>query len=118
MAAQASGAGVTNTVKDLAYQPGAIVSRPWVGFANYETVLKDPQVRQAFGNILVFLIVNVPLTVVLSLVLAAALNAAIPFRKFFRVSYYVPYVTASVAVVGVWLFMFSSFGAADCSITR
>lgn len=93
--------------------PGAIVSRPWVGFANYETVLKDPQVRQAFGNILVFLIVNVPLTVVLSLVLAAALNAAIPFRKFFRVSYYVPYVTASVAVVGVWLFMFSSFGVVN-----
>ena len=30
--------------------------------------------------------------------------------SFFRVSYYVPYVTASVAVVGVWLFLFNSNG--------
>lgn len=90
--------------------PGAIVSRPWVGFANYATVIEDPAVRQAFEHILVFLVINVPLTVVLSLVLAAALNAAIPFRRFFRISYYVPYVTASVAVVGVWLFMFNSGG--------
>jgi multiple sugar transport system permease protein len=31
-------------------------------------------------------------------------------RTFLRVSYYVPYVTASVAIVGVWLFLFSSDG--------
>jgi multiple sugar transport system permease protein len=55
-------------------------------------------------------VVNVPLTVALALLLATALNAAIPFRTFFRISYYVPYVTASVAVVGVWLFLFSSDG--------
>ncbi|WP_037908358.1 carbohydrate ABC transporter permease [Actinacidiphila yeochonensis] len=90
--------------------PGATVDRPFVGLSNYTDVLSDPAVRQAFGNILVFLVVNVPLTVLLSLVLAVALNAAIPFRKFFRVSYYVPYVTASVAVVGVWLFLFNSTG--------
>ncbi len=29
---------------------------------------------------------------------------------FFRISYYVPYVTASVAVVAVWLFLFSRDG--------
>jgi multiple sugar transport system permease protein len=48
--------------------------------------------------------------VALSLLLATALNAAIPFRTFFRTSYFVPYVTASVAVVGVWLFLFNSDG--------
>ena len=31
-------------------------------------------------------------------------------RTFLRVAYYVPYVTASVAVVGVWLFLFSPGG--------
>ena len=54
--------------------------------------------------------INVPLTVVLSLVLATALNAAIPWRGFLRGSFYVPYVTASVAVVGVWLFLFNRTG--------
>ena len=66
--------------------------------------------QRSFLNIAVFLVINVPLTVVLSLGLAAALNAAIPFRTFFRVSFYVPYVTASVAVVGVWLFLFNADG--------
>jgi multiple sugar transport system permease protein len=90
--------------------PGAIVERPFVGFENYAAVLSDPAVRRSFANVGIFLLINVPLTVVLSLLLAYALNAAIRWRGFFRVSYYVPYVTASVAVVGVWLFLFNSDG--------
>ncbi len=90
--------------------PGVAVDRPFVGLANYRTVLTDPAVARSFRNILVFLVINVPLTVALSLVLAAALNAAIRGRIFFRVSYYVPYITASVAVVSVWLFLFHSDG--------
>ena len=42
--------------------------------------------------------------------LATALNAAIRARTFLRVGYYVPYVTASVALVAVWLFLFSQDG--------
>jgi multiple sugar transport system permease protein len=90
--------------------PGAIVERPFVGLGNYTAVLSDPAVRRAFGNVGIFLLINVPLTVVLSLVLANALNTAIRWRTFFRVSYYVPYVAASVAVVGVWLFLFNANG--------
>jgi multiple sugar transport system permease protein len=90
--------------------PGVSVPRPFVGLDNYTAVLSDPAVRQSFLNILIFLVINVPITVALSLLLATALNAAIPFRAFFRISFYVPYVTASVAVVGVWLFLFSSDG--------
>ncbi|NLP84105.1 sugar ABC transporter permease [Microbacterium sp. CFH 90308] len=90
--------------------PGADVERPFVGFENYVEVLTDPDVWQSFGNVGVFLLINVPLTVVLSIVLATALNSVVHARTFFRVSYYVPYVTASVAVVAVWLFLFSSNG--------
>jgi multiple sugar transport system permease protein len=90
--------------------PGVSVPRPFVGLANYRAALTDPAVQQAFLNILIFIVINVPLTVFLSLILASALNSAIPFRTFFRAAYYVPYVTASVAVVGVWLFLFSSGG--------
>ena len=90
--------------------PGAQVDRPFVGLANYADVLGDPDVQRSFVNVAEFLVINVPLTVLLSLVLANALNAAVPLRTFFRVAYYVPYVTASVAVVAVWLFLFSSGG--------
>jgi multiple sugar transport system permease protein len=90
--------------------PGAQVDRPFVGLDNYTAVLSDPDVQRAFLNVAIFLVINVPLTVVLSLVLAAGLNAVTRARTFLRVSYYVPYVTASVALVGVWLFLFSSGG--------
>ena len=90
--------------------PGAQVDRPFVGFDNYLTALTDPDVWRAFGNVGIFLIINVPLTVVLSIVLATALDRVVRARTFFRVAFYVPYVTASVAVVAVWLFLFSNTG--------
>ncbi|MCP2031396.1 multiple sugar transport system permease protein [Okibacterium sp. HSC-33S16] len=90
--------------------PGAVVDRPFTGIDNYVTALTDPRVLRSFLNVGIFLIINVPLTVVLSLVLATALNRVVHFRSFLRVAFYVPYVTASVAVVGVWLFLFNGGG--------
>jgi multiple sugar transport system permease protein len=90
--------------------PGVPVDRPFVGLDNYRDVFADPATQRAFLNIGIFLVINVPLTTVLSLVLATALNAAIPFRTLFRTAFFLPYVTASVAVLGVWLWLFSSNG--------
>jgi multiple sugar transport system permease protein len=90
--------------------PGAVVERPFVGLDNYVAALVSSSFRRALGNVVVFIVINVPLTVVLGLTLAAALNSALPLRGFFRSAYYIPYVTASVAVVGVWLWMFSEDG--------
>jgi multiple sugar transport system permease protein len=96
--------------------PGAIVDHPFVGLDNYRAVVTDPGVRQAFRNILVFLVINVPLTTALALLLAVALNKAVHARAFLRVAFYVPYVTASVAVVGVWLFLFSQDGLVNSAL--
>jgi multiple sugar transport system permease protein len=90
--------------------PGATVDRPFVGFGNYTAALTDDRVIESFRNIVVFLVINVPLTVVGAIGLAIALNAAIPFRSFFRTAFFVPYVTASVATIAVWLWLFSSDG--------
>lgn len=90
--------------------PGVQVERPFVGFENFVTAFSNPQVIRSFGNIAIFLVINVPLTVVLALLLAAALDKVVHLRTFLRVSFYVPYVTASVAVVGVWLFLFNGNG--------
>jgi multiple sugar transport system permease protein len=91
--------------------PGAQVERPFVGLGNYRgLLLEDETFRTTLGNIFVFIAVNVPLTVALALVLAAALNAKLPGQTFFRTSYYLPYVTASVAVVAVWGYLFFTEG--------
>jgi len=98
--------------------PGVTVPHPFVGLDNYKTVLTDPAVLASFGHIGIFLILNVPLTVALSLGLAVALNRAVHFRTFFRAAYYVPYVTASVAVVAVWLVLFRSDGLVNQILAR
>ncbi|HEY0259336.1 MAG TPA: sugar ABC transporter permease [Lacisediminihabitans sp.] len=90
--------------------PGATVSRPFVGLQNFVDAFTDPDVIRSFGNVGIFLIINVPLTVVLSLVLASGLNRVTHLRAFYRVAYYIPYLTASVAVVAVWLFLFNGSG--------
>lgn len=90
--------------------PGAQVERPFVGLGNYTSVLSDPVFQRSLLNVGEFILINVPLTVILSLVLAAALNAKLPFRTFFRAAYYIPYVTASVAVIGVFLWLFAGNG--------
>ena len=90
--------------------PTAVVEHPFVGLQNYVSAITDSQVQQSFGNIAVFLVINVPLTVLLSLVLASALNRVIRFASVFRVAFYIPYVTASVSLIGVWMLLFSSDG--------
>ena len=96
--------------------PGAVVNRPFVGLQNYTEILSDPAFQRSVLNVVEFILINVPLTVLLSLVLASALNAKLPFRTFFRTSYYIPYVTASVAVIGVWLWLFSADGLVNSSL--
>ena len=90
--------------------PGTEVDRPFVGFDNFVTVLTDPRVLGSFRNTLIFLVINVPLTAVLALVLAAALNTGIRWVAAYRVAFYVPYLTASVSLVGVWMLLFSGNG--------
>ena len=93
--------------------PGVVVDYPFVGLENFVTVIGDPAVRQAFGNLLVFLVINVPLTVVLGLLLSSGLDAVVKWKGFFRVAYYIPYVTASVATISVWIFLFNGNGVVN-----
>ncbi len=90
--------------------PGAEVDRPFIGLDNYFRAFTDPVFTGSLRHTVIFLLINVPITVIGSMVLASALNGKIRGLTFFRVSYYVPYVTASVAVIAVWLFMFGGTG--------
>ena len=96
--------------------PGAPVQYSFVGLANFVYALTNAQVLASFVHVGIFLVINVPLTVVLSLLLAAALNRVVHARVFLRISFYVPYLTASVALVGVWLFLFGGEGFVNSAL--
>jgi multiple sugar transport system permease protein len=108
------GFGVWMSFHDFYFTaPGVEVPHPFVGLENFFEVVGDPVVRRAFLNLLIFLVINVPLTVVLGLLLSSALDAVVHWKGFFRVSYYIPYVTASVATISVWIFLFNGNGVVN-----
>lgn len=103
--------GIRISVLDYVYAaPGASVPQPFVGLKNYREALSDPLLRRSFLNIGEFLVINVPLTVILGMTLAAVLARLTRMKAFFRSAFFVPYVTASIAVIGVWYFLFSQSG--------
>jgi multiple sugar transport system permease protein len=113
------GFGVWMSFHDFYFTaPGVEVPHPFVGLENFFEVVGDPVVRRAFLNLLIFLVINVPLTVVLGLLLSSALDAVVHWKGFFRVSYYIPYVTASVATISVWIFLFNGNGVVNSLLGR
>jgi multiple sugar transport system permease protein len=83
-------------------------SGPWVGVDNYQAIWADlfqprSSVRAAFWNTFRYVVYGVPVQMALALGVALLLNQIRRFVTFFRVAYFVPYVTSAVAVAFVWL---------------
>ena len=79
------GIGVWMSFHDFFFAaPGADIERPFVGLENFRTVLSDPSVQQAFKNLAIFAVINIPLTVIGALVLALGLNAVVHWKGFFQ----------------------------------
>ena len=76
-----------------------------VGLDNFLYVLKDPEFVLAMKNTAVFAVISVPLGIITALVFALILNSNIRFQKFFRSAYFLPFVTSTTAVAGVWRWM-------------
>jgi multiple sugar transport system permease protein len=80
----------------------------FIGFENYVNLMHDPLFWRALLNTLYALVVAMPLTVVLSLSFAALINReATHFKNFFKVSFYLPSITNTVAIAIVWAWMFN-----------
>lgn len=81
----------------------AFGERSFAGVANYVTLFtEDPNFWPALRNSLVFALLYVPLNLILSLGLALALGPRIRGRGAFRVLFFIPVVTPIVANVLVW----------------
>ncbi|WP_309071964.1 sugar ABC transporter permease [Arthrobacter sp.] len=77
-----------------------------VGFSNYELLFKDPKVMTSLGNTLYYAILSVPLEICFALLLAYLLHR-IPDRGagIFRIIYYLPKMTPSVAAASIFLLL-------------
>ncbi len=89
------------------YSPISPQNNRYVGLANFERLLHDPDFWLALKNSVLYLIV-VPIIIALSLGLALLVERRIPFINFFRAAYYVPVVTMMVVVALVWRIIFDT----------
>ena len=80
--------------------------RSWIGLENYKVVIADPVFRKALKNTLTFAAVRVPVITVLSLGTALMLHNIRRFKGFFRMLYFIPFVTSGVAIAWVFKFLY------------
>ena len=86
-----------------------IVHSPkFVGLANYKGILfDDPLFWKAMGNTVLYVIGVVPIGVCISLLLAVAIDQKIKLKNFFKSIFFLPTVTAIVAVSVIWKWLYA-----------
>ena len=83
----------------------------FVGLANYQKAMSDESFLHALRNVATYTAVVVPSQTFIGLVMAAILNQKLPWRRFFRVAWYLPCVASSVVttLIFMWLFLPDGF---------
>lgn len=82
----------------------------WIGFGNFEKLLEEPAFLKSVGNNIVFLL-TVPIYLLISMVLAILINKNVYWKSYFKVAYFMPYISSIVAVAVVWQVLFQpSYG--------
>lgn len=85
-------------------------SLQFVKLENYNRLFSDDYFLNAFSNNLIYALLFTPLTLLLALFFAAVLNRVTFGRKFFRVCFFLPYISSMVSVAVIWKLIFSPNG--------
>ena len=86
-----------------------VVKAPkFVGLANYKNIFfNDPLFWIAIKNTVIYVIGVVPIGVCLSLLLAVAIDKKIKLKNFFKSIFFLPTVTAIIAVSVIWKWLYA-----------
>lgn len=90
----------------------------WIGFANYIKLFSDPTFKRALLNTTLYSLGVVPTQLVIALILALIVNSDIKGKTFFRVAYYIPTVTSTVAVSVIFLYLFKADGLVNALLAK
>ncbi len=82
----------------------------FIWFNNYIELWQDPVFLKALKNTFIIVVVSVPFTCIFSLWVASAIyKMKEGLLSFFRIVFYLPVVTGSVAVTVVWKWMYNNY---------
>lgn len=91
---------------------GYDVTQPpeWVGFDNFQRLMKDKTFWQTLKNTVLYLVCVVPVLAIAPLLLAILVNQALKGMHWFRVAYYTPVVVSMVVAGIAWRWLYAENG--------
>jgi multiple sugar transport system permease protein len=78
----------------------------WVGLANFVEIFTDDVWNTSIWHTVVYTFFTVPVAMAIAVVIAVMLNARLRARAWYRAAYFLPHITATVAIALVWMWMF------------
>lgn len=80
----------------------------FIGLENYAAVFRDERFYQVLYNTVYFVIGLVPSVLVFSMLMAIGINGKVnKLTNFFKLSFFVPSITSTIAVGMIWLWIFN-----------
>ncbi|MCR8660226.1 carbohydrate ABC transporter permease [Paenibacillus endoradicis] len=77
----------------------------FIGFDNYAKMFSDDDFLKSLNNNLLLILV-IPVSLFISLILAVLINNSTYFKSFFKVIYFMPFISSFVAVAVLWRVLF------------
>uniref|UniRef100_UPI00406C09F9 carbohydrate ABC transporter permease n=1 Tax=Paenibacillus sp. FSL R7-0345 TaxID=2954535 RepID=UPI00406C09F9 len=74
----------------------------WIGLGNYAELFRDPAVIEALKNNLLYTVMTVPVPIAVALVLAVIINNSVFLKSYFKVVFFIPYISSIIAIAAVW----------------
>ena len=82
-----------------------------VGFGNFQKVVEYQGFLTCLKNTVLLCVLTVPLSTILALLIAVVLNSIGPLKRLLQTTYFLPYVTNSIAIGMVFATMFNIVGS-------
>lgn len=92
--------------------------KEFVGLKNYRTALNDPELKNSIIVTLIYSLLVTFISIFLGMVIALALNEDLKGKKLFRLLYFIPVVTPSVASGITWKYLFDPYNGVINSLLK
>jgi len=81
---------------------GGLASIKFIGLDNFVAMFEDKKVLLSLKNNLIYTVFTVPIGMALSLLLAVVIHTRVFFQSYFKVAFFIPYISSIIAVGAVW----------------
>lgn len=86
--------------------------QPFVGLGNYEELFEELEkprsvTRKAFENTITYIAIGMPTQLILALFIALMLNEIRRFSNFYRLVFFLPFVTSTIAIAWVFRLLYA-----------